>query len=91
MMKTPFTKARCRVAFDWFVRGSVLRGDIESGATAMRTHFEVESDEPEEKVLKLIRNAKQGCYAERMIETAVPLKSEVELNGAPLEIEGVTG
>ena len=90
MMKIPFTKARCRVAFDWFVRGSVLRGDIESGARAMRTHFEVESGEPREEVLKLIRNAKRGCYAEGMVQAAIPITSTVELNGESISLEGIT-
>ncbi len=88
MMKSPFPKARCRVGFDWFVRGSVLRGDIESGATAMRSHFEVESDEPREKVLKLIKNAKRGCYAEGMVSAAIPITSTVELNGESVELSG---
>ena len=91
MMKVPFTKARCRVAFDWFVKGSVLRGDIQAGATAMRTHFTVESTSPREDVLKLIRNAKNGCYAEGMVSAAIPITSTVELNGESLSLEGITG
>ncbi len=90
MMKIPFTKARCRVAFEWFVRGSVLRGDIEAGATAMRTHFEVKSGESREKVLKLIRNAKRGCYAEGMVRGAIPITSTVDLNGESVSLEGTT-
>jgi uncharacterized OsmC-like protein len=90
MMKIPFTNAKCRVGFDWFVRGSVLRGDIESGATAMRSHFEVKSDEPRDKVLKLIKNAKQGCYAESMVSAAIPITSTVELNGESIILEGIS-
>jgi uncharacterized OsmC-like protein len=90
MMKIPFTNAKCRVGFDWFVRGSVLRGDIESGATAMRSHFEVKSDEPRDKVLKLIKNAKQGCYAESMVSAAIPITSTVELNGESIIFEGIS-
>jgi uncharacterized OsmC-like protein len=91
MMKISFTKAKCRVAFDWFVKGSVLRGDIQSGATAMRSHFTVESDAPKEDVLKLIRNAKRGCYAEGMVSTAIPISSSVELNGENIDIEEIIG
>ena len=72
MTKTPFTKASCRVEFDYFLKGSVLKGTVDSGCTAVRTHFRVESGEPEERVLRLIRLAKQGCYAEKMVQTAVP-------------------
>jgi uncharacterized OsmC-like protein len=90
MMKTPFKKASCRVEFDYFLKGSVLKGTVDSGCSAVRTHFAVESDEPEEKVLALVRNAKQGCFAERMVTAAVPLTSTIELNGKSLSLEGVT-
>ena len=91
MMKIPVTKARCRIEYDFFLRGSVLKGTVESGCTETRTIFRVESGAPPEKIALLIRNAKQGCYAERMIQSSVPLKSEIELNGEPLELEGISG
>ncbi len=90
MMKVEIKSARCRVEMDYFLKGSVLKGTVDSGCTETRTFFRVESDAPADKIALLIRNAKQGCYAERMIQSAVPLKSEVELNGAPLSLEGIT-
>ena len=90
MTKTTFEKATCRVEFDYFLQGSVLRGDVNSGCRRVRTHFKVESSEAEEKILNIIRLAKQGCYAEQMVQTAVPLTSTVKLNGKNLELEGIT-
>ncbi len=90
MTKTTFEKATCRVEFDYFLQGSVLRGDVNSGCRRVRTHFKVESSEAEENILNIIRLAKQGCYAEQMVQTAVPLTSTVELNGKNLELEGIT-
>ncbi len=90
MMKVEIKSASCRVEMDYFLKGSVLKGTVDSGCTETRTFFRVESDAPADKIALLIRNAKQGCYAERMIQSAVPLKSEVELNGAPLSLEGIT-
>ncbi len=90
MTKTTFEKATCRVEFDYFLKGSVLRGDVNSGCRGVRTHFKVESSETEEKILNIIRLAKQGCYAEQMIQTAVPLASTVELNGKSIDLEGIT-
>ena len=90
MMKIPVKKLKCRVEMDYFLRGSVLKGTVESGCTETRTFFEVESDAPPEKIALLIRNAKQGCYAESMIKTSVPLKSEIKLNGEPLHLDDVT-
>ena len=90
MTKTTFEKATCHVEFDYFLQGSVLRGDVNSGCRRVRTHFKVESSEAEENILNIIRLAKQGCYAEQMVQTAVPLTSTVELNGKNLELEGIT-
>ena len=90
MMKIDFKRASCRVEFDYFLRGSVLQRTVESGCAAVRTHFEVESDAPQEDVQALIRNAKQGCFAESMITTAVPLTSTINLNGKPLKLAGIT-
>ena len=90
MKKTSFEKAACRVEFDYFLKGSVLRGDVNSGCRRVRTHFKVESSEPEEKILHIIQLAKQGCYAEQMVQTAVPLTSTVELNGKNIELKGIT-
>lgn len=91
MTKTTFEKASCRVEFDYFLKGSVLRGDVSSGCRRVRTHFRVESSAPEEKILRIIRLAKQGCYAEQMVQTAVPLTSTVELNGKRIGWEGTEG
>lgn len=90
MTKTPIRKAKCRVEFDYFLRGSVLKKTVNSGCTAVRTHFTVESEHPREKVLDLIRLAKQGCYAEMMIQSPVPLTSTVDLNGERISLEGIT-
>ncbi len=91
MMKMKFKQASCRVEMDYFLRGSVLKGTVESGCTETRILFRVESDEEDaERLNMLIRNAKRGCFAESMIKAAVPVKSEVVVNGAVRRIEGVT-
>lgn len=81
MKKLGVTNARVHVEFDYWLRGSVLRGTVQSGWKEVRTHFDVESDEREETMLEVIRLAKAGCYAERLVETAVPLYSTVTMNG----------
>lgn len=87
MLKKQLTHAEVRVEMDWFVRGSVLAGTIESGATACRTHFKVESAESDEDIQRIIRLAKKGCFAEQMVQTAVPLQSTFEVNGRIAEIQ----
>lgn len=91
MMKLKFKQASCRVEMDYFLRGSVLKGTIESGCSETRVLFRVDTDEPDqERVDMLIRNAKHGCFAENMIRQSVPVKSTVELNGVSRAIAGIT-
>ncbi|MCE2457995.1 MAG: OsmC family protein [Dehalococcoidia bacterium] len=81
MRKLPITKARVHVEMDYYLSGSVLAGTVTSGVTEVHSEFEVVSDAPEEEVAYVIRLAKQGCFAERLVETAVPIKSTLKLNG----------
>ena len=74
------------VEMDYYLTGSVLQGTVESGCTEVRTHFEVDSDEPDAAILEIIRLAKRGCFAENMVQTAVPLKSTFKLNGNEVSV-----
>ena len=77
---------------DYFLKGSVLKGTVESGCTETRVLLRVDTDEKnQDQVDKLIRNAKRGCFAESMIRGSVPLKSQIEVNGVAREIAGITG
>ncbi len=91
MMKMKVDRATCRVTFDYVLRGSVLKGTVNTTWEGVRTDLEVESPEPAEKIAQLIKNAKGGCFAENMITQAVPLTSSVKLNGEAITIEGITG
>ncbi len=85
MMKIKLNAASVRVEMDYFRSGSVLRGDMTSGCREVRTFFEIESDAPEDELRQLVRNAKGGCFAENMVQTAVSLKSIITVNGEKLE------
>jgi uncharacterized OsmC-like protein len=91
MMKIKFRQASCRVEMDYFLKGSVLKGTVQSGCTETRIVFRVDTDEPDlERVNLLIRNAKRGCFAESMIRESVPVKSTVEINGVARAVAGIT-
>ncbi len=85
-MKIEYTSAKVRVEMDYLLSGSVLKGTVNAECLETRTFFEVESDAPEDRVLALIKNAKQGCFAEAMVQAAVPLKSEIKLNGEAISL-----
>jgi uncharacterized OsmC-like protein len=86
MLKKRVTHAEVHVEMDLFLRGSVLAGTIEAGATACRTHFKVVSPESDEDIARVVRLAKRGCYAEQIVQMAVPLESSFEVNGKGVEI-----
>ena len=81
MRKLTINSARVHVEMDYYLSGSVLAGTVNSGVTEVRSQFDVSSDEPEEDIAYVIRLAKRGCFAERLVETAVPMKSTLILNG----------
>jgi hypothetical protein len=90
MMKMKVTKASCKVRFRKFLGGSVLKGTVFNRWDGVDTHLSIESDEPADRLAHLIRNAKNGCFAEGLITQSVPLNSTLEVNGRPLDIEGIT-
>ncbi len=91
MKRLGIISARVRVEMDFWLKGSVLRGTVSSGWRGVRTHFVLESDEGREAMLEVVLLAKAGCYAERLVETAVPLESTVTLNGAEIELSASNG
>lgn len=90
MMKIEVKGASCKVGFNKVLSGSVLKGTVNVRWKSVMTHLKVESDAPRERIAALIRNAKQACPAETLITQPVPLISYVDLNGEPLDIEGMT-
>ena len=90
MMKLKVRKASCKVRFRKLLGGSVLKGTVFNRWDGVDTHLAIESDEPPEKLAHLIRNAKNGCFAEGLITQAVPLNSTIEVNGKAFPIPEVT-
>jgi len=90
MMKLKVTNASCKVRFRKFLGGSVLKGTVFNRWDGVDTHLAIESDAPPDKLAHLIRNAKNGCFAEGLITQAVPLKSTIEVNGKSFDLEGIT-
>jgi len=90
MMKISVTKASAKVRFRKFLGGSVLKGTVYCKWDGVDTHLSIESDAAPDKLAHLIRNAKNGCFAEGLIVQSVPLNSTVEVNGKPFHIEGIT-
>jgi hypothetical protein len=87
MLKKTITGASVQVTLDLYTGGSVRAGKITAGATAVRTELTVDSPESKEDIASIIQLAKQGCFAEQMVQNAVPVLSTYVINGESMEIK----
>ncbi len=87
MMKLKIKKAQCHVEFDYVLSGSVLKGTVKTTWNGVSTSLDIDSDEPLEKIVQLVRNAKGGCFAENLVVQQVPLRSSVTLRGQTVAFE----
>ena len=81
MMKLKVRTSKCRVEFDYVLSGSVLKGAVKTTWKSVTTKLDIDSDEPMERIVALVKNAKGGCFAENLVVQKVPLVSSVTLRG----------
>jgi hypothetical protein len=86
MTKTRIDHAECRAEFDISQHGSVLRDTAHSTVSAFRTHLTLTSDEPAERLERVLRLAKRLCFAEQLIVHPVELTSTFTVNGEPFSL-----
>jgi len=87
MMKLNVRKSKCLVEFDYVLSGSVLKGTVKTTWKSVTSKLDIDSDEPLEKIVRLVKNAKGGCFAENLVVQRVPLISSVTLRGQTVEFE----
>ena len=87
MMKLKVRKARCHVEFDYLLSGSVLKGTVKTTWKGVTTNLEIDSEDPVERIVALVKNAKGGCFAENLVVQQVPLHSSVTLRGQTIEFK----
>jgi len=85
MLKTHVDKAKIYVTARFKNEGSVLRETVQAEGLGVETRCEITSNEPPEKIAKVVRNAEAGCYVIQTIRNPTPVKSEYMLNGAPFD------
>ena len=86
MMRIELKQVRVDQVMSFFRKGSILGGTIQSGSLGIEVHVDVESDEPRERIARLVRVAQESCFTHGAIANQVPVKTAVRLNGQPLQL-----
>jgi hypothetical protein len=81
MLKTHIDKAKVLVTARFKNEGSVLRETLQAEALGFETRCELTSNEPANKVAKVVRNAENGCYVMQTILKPTPVERQFTLNG----------
>jgi len=88
MTKLKISAMRLEQSMRFSMSGSMMAGTMQSRVIELTQKIFVESDEPEDKVRKMVRMGKQTCYVHNALANPVPATTLVELNGTPLDIRG---
>jgi hypothetical protein len=81
MLKTHIDKAKVFVTARFKSEGFVLRETVQAEALGFETRCELTSNEPANKVAKVMRNAENGCYVMQTILKPTPVERQFALNG----------
>ena len=87
MLKTHVDKAKVFVTARFKSEGSVLRETVEAEGLGFETRCELISNEPADKVTKVVRNAENGCYVMQTILKPTPVARQFTLNGKAFDPE----
>jgi len=85
-MKLELKQVHVEQVMRFFRKGSILGGTIQSGSLGLEVRVDVESDEPRDKIARLVRVAQESCFTHGAIANPVPVQTDVRLNGQPLKL-----
>jgi len=85
-MKVELKQVHVDQVVRFFRKGSILGGTIQSGSLGIEVQVDVKSDEPKDKIARLVRVAQESCFTHGAIANPVPVETNVRLNGQPLEL-----
>lgn len=81
MMKIELRNPKVTVRSGFRTDGSVLRGTVKASTVDFEVDFEVESDDPPEKVSACVRAAESGCFVMQAVMNPTPVRRTLRLNG----------
>jgi len=77
---------RITVESKFFREGSVLAGTAKSYCDSIVTELQLDSDEPRDRVLQLIRMAEASCFTMAALRNVMPVELSASVNGQPFEV-----
>lgn len=83
--KVSYRKARITQTARYLRGGSVLKGDIFGAPGGIETTIDVDSDEPPEKIARVVRMAENSCFTIQSLMQSMEVTAKATLNGQPLE------
>ena len=86
MTKTHFTKATITQTTKFYREGSALAGTLEGGPVGLVTTVNIESEEPVERVQRLVQLAEASCFAQQSLIRPMDVRTVAKLNGAELDL-----
>ena len=87
MMRVKLRDPKVTVRSGFRTDGSVLKGTVQASTVDFTVEFDVESDDPPERVAACIRAAEAGCFVMQAITKPTEVTRRVTLNGADFDIE----
>jgi hypothetical protein len=87
MLKIRFSDAQVQVRVSWRTRGSVLKDTVKVDCTGIELDLDITSDEPADRIARLVQTARDGCYAESVISTSNSPTAKLTLNGHVVEAD----
>ncbi len=88
MMKVNLRDPKITVRSGFRTDGSVLRGTVKASTVDFEVEFDVESDDPPDRVAACIQAAENGCFVMQTIVEPTEVKRTVRLNGEALDMAG---
>jgi hypothetical protein len=86
MMKIELKQVHVDQLIRFFRKGSILGGTIQSGSLGIEVQVDVEADEPQDKIARLVHVARESCFTHGALAQPVPVETTLRLNGQPLEL-----
>jgi organic hydroperoxide reductase OsmC/OhrA len=83
MLKVELDDVRVDQTLTFYREGSILAGSIKAGAHRLDAHIAIDSPEPRERLLELIRIAKESCFTHGALANPVDVGTTLTLNGEP--------